>query len=241
MVKKTNFNTKVTEIEDKISSIAGLATNSVLTAVENKIPDVSSLVKKTDYNTKINDIEKNITNHNHDKYITTPEFNTMVASTFNARLAAQTDLIIKREFDIKLEGISDRVTKNKTKHLLVENELKKLKTLGLSYFWSKNYFEGNDGAQKCINKIYKYMTSISKIAYIDKLDDLVNENNNTHHRTIKMKPIDVKDNLYINIGKEFNDKDPKFKVGDHVRISKYKNIFAKGYTPNWSEEIFVIK
>ena len=91
------------------------------------------------------------------------------------------------------------------------------------------------------NKIYKYMTSISKIVYIDKLDDLVNENNNTHHRTIKMKPIDVKDNLYINIGKEFNDKDPKFKVGDHVRISKYKNIFAKGYTPNWSEEIFVIK
>ena len=124
LVKKTNFNTKVTEIEDKISSITGLATNSVLTAVENKIPDVSSLVKNTDYNTKINDIEKNITNHNHDKYITTPEFNTMVASTFNARLAAQTDLIIKREFDIKLKGISDRVTKNKTKHLIVENELK---------------------------------------------------------------------------------------------------------------------
>ena len=56
-----------------------------------------------------------------------------------------------------------------------------------------------------------------------------------------MKPIDVKDNAYINIDKEVNDKDPKFKVGDHVRISKYKNIFAKGYTPNWSEEVFVIK
>ena len=56
-----------------------------------------------------------------------------------------------------------------------------------------------------------------------------------------MKPIDVKDNTYINIAKEVNDKDPKFKVGDHVRISKYKNIFAKCYTPNWSEEIFVIK
>ena len=56
-----------------------------------------------------------------------------------------------------------------------------------------------------------------------------------------MKPIDVKDNTYINIGKEVNDKDPKFKVADHVRISKYKNIFAKGYTPNWSEEIVVIK
>ena len=86
------------------------------------------------------------------------------------------------------------------------------------------------------NKIYKYVTSISKNVYIDKLDDIVNEYNNTYHRTIKMKPIDVKDNTYINIGK-----DPKFKVGDLVRISKYKNIFAKGYTPNWCEEIFVIK
>ena len=77
--------------------------------------------------------------------------------------------------------------------------------------------------------------------YIDKLDEIVNKYNNTYHRTIKMKPIDVKDNTYINIGKEVNDKDHKFEVGDHVRISKYKNIFANGYTPNWSEEIFVIQ
>ena len=68
---------------------------------------------------------------------------------------------------------------------------------------------------------------------------MVVEYNNTYHRTIKMKPIDVKDNTYIDFKKEVNDKDPKFKVGDHVRISKYKNIFAKGYTPNWSEEVFV--
>ena len=85
------------------------------------------------------------------------------------------------------------------------------------------------------------MISVSKNVYIDKLDDIVNEYNNTYHRTIKMKPIDVKDNTYINIGKEVNDKDPKFKVGDNVRISKYKNIFAKGYTPNLPEDIFVIK
>ena len=84
-------------------------------------------------------------------------------------------------------------------------------------------------------KIYKYMTSISKNMYIDKLDDIVNEYNNTYHRTIKMKPVDVKDNTYIDFKKEVNDKDPKFKVGDYVRISEYKNIFAKGYTPNWSE------
>ena len=90
-------------------------------------------------------------------------------------------------------------------------------------------------------KIYKYMTSVSKNVYIDKLDDIVNEYNNTYHRTIKMKPVDVKDNTYIDFKKDVNDKDPKFKVGDHVRISKYKNIFAKEYTPNWSEEVFVIK
>ena len=85
------------------------------------------------------------------------------------------------------------------------------------------------------------MTSISKNVYIDKLDDIVNEYKNTYHRTIKMKPIDVNDNIYIDFGKEVNDKDPKFKVGDHVRISKYKNAFYKGFTPNWSEEIFMIK
>ena len=77
--------------------------------------------------------------------------------------------------------------------------------------------------------------------YIDKSDDIVNEYSNTYHRAIKMKSIDVKDNTYINIGNEVNDKNPTFKVGDHVRISKYKNIFAIGYPPNWSAEIFVIK
>ena len=91
------------------------------------------------------------------------------------------------------------------------------------------------------NKIYKYVTSISKNMYIDKLDDIVNEYNNTKHRAIKMKPIDVKDNTYIGFGKKVSDIDPKFKVDDPVRISKYKNIFAKGYTPHWSEEIFLIK
>ena len=70
------------------------------------------------------------------------------------------------------------------------------------------------------SKIYKYMTSISKNVYIDKLDDIVDKYNNTYHTTIKMKPADVKDNTYINADKEINNKDPKFKVGDCVRISK---------------------
>ena len=91
------------------------------------------------------------------------------------------------------------------------------------------------------SKTYKYMTSISKNVYIDKLDDIVDEYNNIYHTTIKMQPADVKDNTHINADKKINNKDPKFKVGDHVRISKYKNIFAKGYMPNWREEVFVTK
>ena len=90
------------------------------------------------------------------------------------------------------------------------------------------------------------MTSISKNEYIDKLDDTVNEYNNTYHRTIKMKPVDVKDNTYIDSTELHSvemdsNKDPKLKDGDHVRISRYKSISAKGYTQNWSEEVFVIK
>ena len=91
---------------------------------------------------------------------------------------------------------------------------------------------------KC--KIFKHMRAISKNVYFDVLDDVVHKYNNTVHRTIKMKPIDVTSDSYAEYNEDFNKKDPKFKVGDHVRISKYKNIFAKGYTPNWSEEVFVI-
>ena len=91
------------------------------------------------------------------------------------------------------------------------------------------------------NKIYKCMKSISRNVYIDKLDHIVNKYNNTYHSTIKMKPVDVKSNTYINSSKDINDKDTKVKIGDITRISKYKNIFAKGYLPNWSEEFFVIK
>ena len=73
------------------------------------------------------------------------------------------------------------------------------------------------------------------------INDIVDEYSNTYHTTITMRPTDVKDNTYINTSKEINNKDPKFKVGDHVKISKYKNIFTKGYMPNWSEEVFGIK
>ena len=90
------------------------------------------------------------------------------------------------------------------------------------------------------NKSYKHMTATDKNVYYDVLDDVVNKYNNTKHSTIKMKSIDVKHNnkrVYID---EHNEKDSRFKVGDRVRISKFKNIFAKGYTPNWSTEIFIV-
>ena len=98
------------------------------------------------------------------------------------------------------------------------------------------------------NKLYKHMTGIGKNVYYDVLDDIVNEHNNTKHSTIKMKPIDVKNNKRVYID-EHNEKDTtkssssersRFKVDDRVRISKFKNIFAKGYTPNWSREIFIV-
>ena len=91
------------------------------------------------------------------------------------------------------------------------------------------------------NKIYKYMISVSKIVYIDKLDDIFNKYNDTYHSTIKMKPADVKSNTYVKSGKEMNNKDSKFKIGHIVTISKYKNAFAKDYVPNRSEKVFVIR
>ena len=72
------------------------------------------------------------------------------------------------------------------------------------------------------------------------LDGIVNRYNNTVHKTIKMKPIDITDDSYAEYNENFNKKDPKFKVGDHVRVSKYKKMFAKGYTPNWSEDVLVV-
>ena len=109
-VKKT----KLTELENKIPDVSSLATKTALTAVENKIPDVSSLVKKTNYDTKISELEKKLTNHNHDKYITTPEFNTLAANVFNVRLA-QANLIRKTDFDAKLSSLKRKFTAYKTK------------------------------------------------------------------------------------------------------------------------------
>ena len=92
-----------------------------------------------------------------------------------------------------------------------------------------------------LKKKIKLMTSVSKNVYFDVFNDIVNKYNNTVHRTIKMKPIDVTFDSYAEYNKDSNEKDPKLKVDDHVRISKYKNIFVKGYTQNWSEVFIVSK
>ena len=96
-------------LENKIPDVSGLATKTALTTVENKSPDVSSLAKKTNYDTNISELEKKLTDHNHDKYITTPEFNTLAASVFNARLA-QANLITKTDFDTILSILSRKIT-----------------------------------------------------------------------------------------------------------------------------------
>ena len=116
------------EIEGKIPSITSLATNSALTAVENKIPDVSSLVKKTDYNVKILYIQKKVSDHDHDEYITASEFYNLTTRNFTAR-SAQANLGTKTDFDDKLKGLNKKINLIKTKHLLVENKLKNYKIL----------------------------------------------------------------------------------------------------------------
>ena len=91
------------------------------------------------------------------------------------------------------------------------------------------------------NKFYKYTTLISKNVYIVKLEDIVYKNNNTYYSATKMNPVDVKSSTSIDSSKEVNNKDSKFKIGDIITISKYINIFAKCYVPNWSQKVFVIK
>ena len=139
-LKKTGFNTKITEIEGKISDVSSLVTKFALTVVENKIPDVSSLVKTTHFNTKVTETEGKI-----------PDVSSLVKKT---------------DFDTKFKNISHRVTKNKTKHFLVENELKKLQKFDAVYFRGKSHFE--DGTQNYLvfQTIYKYFKRIAELVLV---------------------------------------------------------------------------
>ena len=153
LATKTILNIKINEVKTEIPSISDLVTTSALTAVENKILNVSNLVKKTDYGTKVNEIEKKITDHNHDKYITTPEFNKLTAENFAARLA-QANLVTKTDFDNKLSSLNKKITSNKTKLLIVENELKKLET------FDSIYFRGKATLKKTAHKIFNFSTNV---------------------------------------------------------------------------------
>ena len=149
-------------VENKIPSITNLATNTALTTVENKIPSISGLIKKTDYNTKITDIENILNNHNHDKYVATSEFNTLAVNVFNTRLA-QANLITKTDFDAKLSSLNRKITANKTKHFLNDNDL--------SYYHGKQYFDEGSGKQNYlvflpINKYFKLNSVINTADYV---------------------------------------------------------------------------
>ena len=164
----TNFvkEAKLTELENEIPDISNLATKTALTTLGNEIHDVSNLVNKTDYNTNITEIKNELNNHIHDKYIDTQEFNKFVADVFNARLA-QAKLIAETEFDAKLSSLNRKSTSNKTKHLVVENELNRLKTFYSSYFIGKSHFE-EDGTQSYLvfqplNKYFKLITNTLSI------------------------------------------------------------------------------
>ena len=161
-VLKTKYSTNKTELENKIPGISNLATKTALTTVENKIPNVSNLVKKTDYNTEVTEIEKKLTDHKHDEYIDTSEFNTLATNVFNAR-KAQANLITKTDFDAKLLSLNRKVTKNKTDHLLFKNELDKLKTFDSGYFNGQSHIE-EDGTQnyllfQTLKKYFKIITN----------------------------------------------------------------------------------
>ena len=154
---------KLSKLENKIPDVSSLATKTRLTAVEKKIPSVNSLVTKTDSDTKISEIEKKLTDHNHDKYITTPEFNTLSVDVFNVR-PVQENIITKTDFDAKLSSLNKNITANKSKHLLVESELKKIKTFDSSYFIGKSHFEEN-GTQNYLvfQPTYKYFKMIAGV------------------------------------------------------------------------------
>ena len=166
LVKKTDYNSNISEIDGKVPNITGLATNSALAAVENKIPDVSNLVEKTDYNTQISETENKTSDHDNDEYITISEFNNLTTYNFKARLP-QANLVTKTDFDAKLTSLNKKNNSNKTNHVVVENEFKKLQTFDSSYSKGKNHFKEN-GTQNYLvfQKIHKYFKKIGNIKII---------------------------------------------------------------------------
>ena len=161
----TSLGTKTT-FNRVILSITNIATTTALTAVENELPDIGNLVKKLTVTQNLLKLKKIITDHNHDKYITIPEFNKLTAENFAAKLV-QANLVTKTDFDNKLISLNKKINSNKTKHLLAENELKKLQTFGSIYFRSKSHFE-DDGTQNYLvfQTKYRYFKRVSNNDHI---------------------------------------------------------------------------
>ena len=176
-------------------------------------------------------------------------------------LSCAIDLFSKYAFAVSLKNKKGTTIVNDFQRILDNSERKPNKTWidqGSEFYntrfkkWlrdnniemSSTYNEGKSVvAERFIrtlkNKIYKHMAVTSKNVYFDVLNDIVDEYNNTYHKTSKLRPIDAKSDSFAEYNEESNEKDPKFKVNDHVKIPKYKNVFAKGYAPNWREEIVV--
>ena len=202
--------TKLTELENKIPDVISLATKTAFTAVENKIPSASSLVKKkTDYDTKITEMEKKLTDHNHDKYITTPEFSNLAADDFNARLA-----LAKTDFDAKLSSLNRKITANKSNQLLVKSELKKLETFDLGYFIGQHHFH-EDGTQNHLifQPINRYFRVIANTKCISSL-----KSKGLSDETIK--PIATSDNSLSPLIDYLDDKIRVKFNGDCLKQSK---------------------
>ena len=158
LATKGNLNTKINEIKNEIPSITGLEKTSALTAVENKIPDTSNLVKKTDYNAKVTNIEKKITDHNHDKYITTTAFNKLATDAVNTKLL-QANLVKRTDFDNEISDLNREIVSNKMEDISIAKEL--------SYFHGKNYFD-EDGNQNYY--IFEPISKYLKVAYVNDIN-----------------------------------------------------------------------
>ena len=168
LVKKTDYNAKITETENRIPNVSSLATKTALTTVENKIPSISNLVKKKQTITqKLLELKRNLLIINNcDKYIATPELFTLDASDFNARLA-EANSVTKTDFDNSVSNLDRKIAANKKKITSNENKLKKLKTFDSSYFSGRSHFEKN-GAQNYLvfQPINKYFKVIASTDYI---------------------------------------------------------------------------
>ena len=209
LVKKSDYNTKITELENKVTDISNLATKSLVNKVEKRIPDISNLVKKTDFNTKITESEKKLTDHEHDKYIDTSKFNTLATNVFNTQIA-QANLITMTDFDAKLSSFNRKITENKTRHFLNGNDL--------SYYNGKNHFD-EDGSLNYY--VFQPLLKYLKVAHVDNITYILSWKSRKLHDT-KIKA-NVTNNYLLN---------PRINIYDMGKIRiKFNGSFLNRFPP----------